>query len=250
MKNIMGVTVLVLAISASAPAVSGWGSLVEDVKKTGGELMNQQLAADQAIDNETLLNGLREALAVGSERAVQTIARPGGFLNDGQIRIPLPSGLERVKSLLAKAGLGDQVEAFETSINRAAEQAAPQAIPLLLNTIQQMTFDDVRRIYEGTDDEATRYLRDSLGADIAARFEPQVQQALNSVGATRYYNALAGEAKQVPFVGSAVEVDLTRYVTEQAMDGLFLKLADEERQIRQNPVARTTDLLEKLWGAE
>ncbi len=249
MKNVLSVTLLALAISASAPAVSGWGSLVEDVKKTGGELLNQQLSADQAIDNETLLNGLREALAVGSERAVDAISQPGGFLDDAKIRIPLPAALEKLTPILEKAGLGSQIEQFETSMNRAAEKAAPQATALLLNAIKEMSFDDVRRIYEGADDEATRYFKEKLGGDIAKLFSPQIDDALNSVGATRYYSELAGEAKQIPFVGSAVNVDLTDYVTEQAMGGMFLKLAEEERQIRQNPVARTTDLLKQLWGS-
>jgi len=249
MKKVLGVTLLASSLSFTGFSHAGWVDFIEDAKKTGGELLKQQLEADQSIDNETLLNGLREALAVGSERAVELIGQPGGYLDDQQIRIPMPTGLSQAAPILEKFGLGSQVEQFETSINRAAEQAVPQAIPLLLETIRGMTFDDVRRIYEGADDAATRYLQEKLGPKLAELFTPPVSDALSSVGATRYYNDLANEARKVPLVGDRVELDLTQYVTQAALDGLFLKLADEERRIREDPVARSTELLKQLWGS-
>lgn len=249
MKHLFKAALLCTALATAPSTMAGWGSVVEDVKKTGGTLLSQQLEADQAIDNDTLLRGLREALAVGSERAIETISQPGGYLDDASIRIPLPGPVEKLTPLLKKAGMGDQVDAFETSINRAAERAAPQATALLVNAIQSMSFDDVRRIYEGADDEATRYFQRTLGDDIAKLFQPEIKDALNGVGATRYYNVLAQEAKSIPFVGGQMNVDLTDYVTDQAMDGLFTKLAEQEKLIREDPLARSTDLLKQLWGS-
>lgn len=249
MNHFIKTSLLLTAMTLTVPVSAGWGSLVEDVKKTGGELMKQQLDADHAIDNDTLLRGLREALAVGSERAVETISQPGGFLDDARIRIPLPRAVEKLSPLLEKAGMGDQITAFETSMNRAAERAAPQATALLVNAIQSMSFDDVRRIYEGADDEATRYFQRTLGDDIARLFQPEIKDALDGVGATRYYNVLADEAETLPFLGGQMNLDLTDYVTDQAMDGLFTKLAEQEKLIRQDPVARSTDLLKQLWGS-
>lgn len=247
MRKTAAVLLLGLTVSAT-PSYASWGSLVEDVKKTGGELIKQTISADQTIDNETLINGLKEALELGSERAVDVISADGGFLNDSQIRVPMPNVLEKLAKPMRKFGLGEQVDQFEESINRAAERAAPQATTILVDTIKQMTIEDARKIYEGADDAATQYFREKAGPTIAELFKPEVNQALGEVGATRYYDDLAAQAAQLPLIGKEVNTDLTSHVTDAALDGLFTKLAAEEKLIRKNPAARTTELLKKLWN--
>lgn len=246
MKKCTGV--LLVAGVLATPVWAGWATVVDDVTKKGGLITEIQLGADADIDRETLTMGLREVLTVGSERAVQMLSRPGGFSSDGQVRIPLPDKLDDIAPKLRRAGMGDQVDAFELSINRAAEQAVAEARPFLLNTIAQLNFHDIRRIYEGTDDEATRFLKDQLEGDLLVRFAPEVDQALSAAGAASEFHQLAASAKQIPFLGSRMNLDLTDYVTRQTVDGLFEKLADEERQIRFNPAARSTELLKRLWG--
>lgn len=239
---------LVSAALASTPSVAGWGDLVEDVKKTGGELLKQTLEADSKLDTDTLINGLREALVIGSERAIKLISAEGGFLNDPEIRVPMPGLLEQLASPLRKFGMAEQVDQFEQSINRAAERAAPQATEILVNTIKAMSFEDVRGIYQGADDAATEYFRQKAGPQIAELFKPEIDKALGEVGATRYYNDLADQAAKLPLIGKEINTDLSNHVTDAAISGLFTKLAAEEKMIRENPTARTTELLKQLWG--
>ncbi|WP_372743342.1 DUF4197 domain-containing protein [Neptunomonas sp.] len=247
------ITTLLLSAAIATSSQAGWSDLVESVKKTGEELIKQPATTNSAVSNtslssDTLINGLREALVVGSERAIKSISAEGGYLNDPQIRVPMPAVLDKLAGPLRQFGMGDQVDQFEQSINSAAERAAPQATAILVDNIRNMSFDDARKIYEGSDDAATQYFREKAGPQIAALFKPEIDTALGEVGATKYYNSLATQAAQLPLVGQQVEGDLTSHVTTAALDGLFLKLAAEEKLIRQNPAARSTDLLKKLWS--
>lgn len=246
-------TTLLLSAAIATSSHAGWSDLVESVKKTGGELIKQPAASNSGVSSaslssETLINGLREALVVGSERAIKLISAEGGFLNDPQIRVPMPAGLDQLAGPLRKFGMSEQVDQFEQSINRAAERAAPQATAILVDNIKSMSFEDARKIYEGSDDAATQYFREKAGPQIAALFKPEVDGALGEVGATKYYNSLAAQAADLPVIGKQVEGDLTTHVTNAALDGLFLKLAAEEKLIRENPAARSTELLKKLWS--
>lgn len=234
---------------------AGWGDLVKEVAKdpAAQQIQKQILEttvgsqSGTALDTETLIRGLKEALVVGSQRAIEEISQPGGYLNNADIRIPLPDQIDSVAKLLRKYGLSSQVDQFEESMNRAAEKAAPQATELIINSLRQMSIDDARKIYEGPDDAATRYFKEKTGDQLRSLFQPSVKESLNQVGATRYYGELAGEAKDIPFVGDKVNVDLDNYVTEEALNGLFNVLAQEEKKIRDNPAARTTELLKQVF---
>lgn len=247
------ITTLLLSAAIATSSHAGWGDLVESVKKTGGELIkqpttNSTTTSNTSLSSDTLVNGLREALVIGSERAIKLISAEGGYLNDPQIRVPMPGVLNQLAGPLRQFGMSAQVDQFEQSINSAAERAAPQATAILVDNIRSMSFEDARKIYEGSDDAATQYFRDKAGPQIAALFKPEIDTALGEVGATKYYNSLATQAAQLPLVGQQVEGDLTSHVTKAALDGLFLKLAAEEKLIRQNPAARSTELLKKLWS--
>lgn len=248
-------TALVSASLVSLPVLAGWGDLLKEAVQDE-KLQKQVLdvvstsgsdSTGTNLDTETLIKGLKEALEVGSQRAIEQISQPGGYLDNQSIRIPLPDSINNVASLLRKYGLEDQVNQFEESMNRAAEKAAPHATDLIVSAVKQMSFEDARKIYSGPDNAATEYFREKTSDRLRELFQPSVKDSLNQVGATRYYGDLATEAKQLPYVGNMVNADLDNYVTEEALNGLFTVLAQEEKKIRENPAARTTELLKQVF---
>lgn len=190
--------------------------------------------------------GVREALRVSTQRAIEQLARPGGYALDPMLRIPVPDELEGIARGLRAIGLGSVVDEFEASLNRAAEKAAPLAKPVFLDAIRGMTFRDAMRIVRGDGHEATDYFELTSSARLETRFRPQVAEALNEVGATRELDELMRKAATLAF-RDRPPIDLADYVTEKAVDGLFDALGREELEIRENPTARTTKLLERWF---
>lgn len=256
MKKTYLIASILAASITSATAYAGWADKLkeavqdEELQKTvlDTAVGTSSTGKTTNLDTTTLINGLKEALEVGSKRAIEEISQPGGYLDNQNIRIPLPDGINKVASLLKKYGLESQVNQFEESMNRAAEQAAPQATDLIVGAVKEMSFEDAKKIYSGSDDAATQYFKEKTSGKLRELFQPSVQESLGQVGATRYYNDLAGEAKDIPFIGDQVNVDLDSYVTEEALNGLFTMLAAEEKKIRENPAARTTDLLKQVFN--
>jgi hypothetical protein len=210
------------------------------------ELM-AELQTTGAADASTPADGLREALRVGTDRAVARLGRTDGYLEADDVRIPVPDKLSKLSRALDALGAGDYVEEFVTGMNRAAEAAAPKAKDVFVDSIREMTFDDAVTILRGRQHEATDYFREHTGARLAELFRPIVAGKLDEVGATRSFNALLDQTHKVPFVERPV-FDLTDYVTDRALDGLFLRIASEEERIRRDPVARTTELLREWFG--
>ncbi|WP_420597583.1 DUF4197 domain-containing protein [Neptuniibacter sp.] len=253
-KRVLISAILFTSIT-SASVSAGWGDLLkeavqdEDLQKQVMDAVGSTGSSGKTtnLDTTTLINGLKEALEVGSKRAIEEISQPGGYLDNQDIRIPLPGTIDNVASLLRKYGLESQVDQFEESMNRAAEEAAPQATALIVDAIKQMSIDDAKKIYEGSDDAATQYFKEKTSDKLRSLFQPSVKESLNQVGATRYYGELASEAKDIPYVGDKIDVDLDNYVTEEALNGLFTMLAAEEKKIRENPTARTTELLKQVF---
>ena len=171
-----------------------------------------------------------------------------GYNLDPDIHIPLPGVLKDVQKVLKTIGMSSLTDDLELRLNRAAEAAAPEAKELFWQAIREMTLDDVRQIYDGPDDAATRYFQDKMTPPLAKRMQPVVDRSLADVGAIQSYDNMMGQYKSVPFVPD-VKADLTSYVVEKAMDGLFYYVAKEEAAIRNNPAARTTELLQKVFGA-
>ncbi|HET8808118.1 MAG TPA: DUF4197 domain-containing protein [Methylophaga sp.] len=238
---------LLLLLLITPAAQADWGKMLEDFKDAG-KLMLGQESNVAGLDNDTMINGLREALEIGSRRAISTIGQQGGYLNNPEIRIPLPPRVQQASDLMRQFGMDQLADDFETSINRAAEHAAPQATELLINAIKTMTIEDAREILQGEDDAATRYFEDKTRPQLVTLFSPVVDNALNQVGATRYYNQLDDQMQAIPMLGQNLNMDLTQYVTDQALTGLFVMLAEEEQNIRENPAARTTDLLKEVFA--
>ncbi len=205
------------------------------------------ITQDQPLDEATVARGLREALRIGSERAIGRVGRIDGFLANQLIRIHLPEELEKMAGVLRKVGFRRQVDELEVAMNRAAEQAATEALDIFVAAVGDMTIADAFGILRGGDTAATDYLRGRTTETLRGRFEPIITDKMEKVGLYRTYNRLAETYNDLPFT-SRPAVDLESYLTERALDGLFTTLAEEETRIREDPVARTTELLRKVFS--
>ncbi len=192
--------------------------------------------------------GLKDALSQGAKVAIQQLGKPGGFSNDPDVRIGLPGNLGKAASAMKMMGMGAQVEQLEASMNKAAEIAVPQAQVLLLDAVKKMTVADAKSILNGPDDAATAYLNKSSREQLRAKFLPIVKQATSQVGLAQQYNSFAGQAASFGAI-DAKSANIENYVTEEALDGLFTIIAEQEASIRDNPAAAATSLAKKVFGA-
>ena len=204
-------------------------------------------SSDEGLTEKEIINGLKEALEIGTAEAVQVVSKVNGYYQNPDIRIPLPDDVQKAEKYMRLAGFGDLVEDFELSMNRAAEQAAPQAKPIFLDAIKQMTFDDARDILNGADNSATLYFEEKTSARLGEVFKPIVGRSMEKVGVTSTYRDLNEKVRSMPFIDS-FSFDLDQYVTDKSLDGLFVMLAAEEKKIREDPAARVTDLLQKVFA--
>jgi hypothetical protein len=192
-------------------------------------------------------SGLKEALKVGTENTVNLTGRLDGYFLNQAIKILMPEKLRNLEKGLRTVGYGPQVDEFELSMNRAAEQAAPFAKEIFWDAIGEITFEDARKILSGHETAATDYFKSKTTDKLTAAFRPVVDKAMNEVGVTRQYKELVGRFQSIPFVKSE-SFDIDHYVVTKALDGLFHVLGEEERKIRTNPTARVTDLLKEVFG--
>ncbi len=229
------------------PARVGAAALVAGCAGMPPELAGVLQSAGAAPSELEIAQGLKEALAVGTERAVGRIGVRDGFWLNRDVNIPLPDSLKKVEKTLRTFGQARLVDDFHLSLNRAAEAAVPEAAAIFGDAIRTMTLADARQILNGPGNAATEYFRGRTHGALTARFRPIVAKATASVGATRRYKELAAKVSKV---SSSFQVqDLDAYVTDKALAGLFRTLADEELRIRQDPAARTTELLKKVFGS-
>lgn len=239
MQVIIGVT---LMLSTQVFADNSWLNKGSEVLKSFG-LDNKT----SELTIEEIGAGLKEALKVGSQNVVNQLGATDGFNTDSNIHIPLPESLNKVKSILDKVGMSYLFENLELKLNRAAEVATPKAKQLFHNAISQMTFQDVKKIYNGPDDAATQYFKGKMSPELAREMKPVIEDSLSEVGAVNAYDTMMNQYKSLPFVPD-VKANLTDHVIEKGMDGIFYYMAKEETAIRQNPVKRTTELLQKVFN--
>jgi uncharacterized protein DUF4197 len=239
-------TLFIFFLMATSPSHADWKKFLEDFSKSGTTALSTSEGSD--LSSDTIANGLKEALEVGTRKAVENVSKEGGYLNNPEIRIPLPPRVQQAAGLMRQLGLNKMADDFEQSINRAAEKAAPQATSIMIDAIKSMSIDDARNILNGESDAATRFFEDRTRGKLAGLFEPIIDTSLNEVGATRYYNQLDDKLSSVPVVGQELDMDLQDYVTDQALNGLFVMLAQEEQKIRDNPAARTSEILQQVFG--
>lgn len=201
------------------------------------------------LSEEEIGRGLKEALSVGTRRAIAQLGREGGYLDNARVRIPLPDNLAYVERTLRALGQGKLVDEFTTTLNRAAERAVPEAASIFADALGQMTLQDARGILSGPDDVATLFFRRSGEAKLLERFQPIVQEATDKAGVTANYKRLMLQMDPFAQYLGKDAGDLDGYITRRALDGLFLMVAEEERRIRTDPLARGTELLKKVFGA-
>lgn len=205
--------------------------------------------ASRPLTEAEVAGGLKEALSIGISKGATAASQPDGYNKNSLIRIPFPQDVKKVESTLRAIGMGSQVDAFVLSMNRAAEDAAQSAKPIFLGAIKKLTIKDVWGILTGGKDAATQYLKRTTSEELKIAFTPKIQASLDKVNATKYYSDVMGAYNNIPLV-QKVNPDLTGYATQKAIDGLFVLVAQEEANIRQNPIARTTDLLRRVFAKQ
>jgi len=212
------------------------------------ELVELAGLGDAGLDESTVVAGLKEALSIGTQRTVSATSRRDGYLGNGLIRIPLPEELEATTDALRTIGFGARVDELEVAMNRAAERAAGEATPVFVSAIRQMSIQDARGILNGGERAATDFFEKRTTAELTTRFRPIVQDGMEQVGLARLYKDLMARVALLPLVPKPT-LDLDGYVTEHALSGLFTVLGQEEARIREDPAARTTELLRTVFGA-
>lgn len=201
------------------------------------------------VSDNDIAAGLKEALGKGVKSAINSLGKPNGFLLNPRVKIPLPKSLQKLEKGLRIAGQGKSVDAFVASMNNAAEKAVPVAVDVFVDAIKQMSFDDARKILlSGQKDSATQFFRRKSEETLRGKFRPIVEEFTEKTGVTQKYKAMIGKAGFAARLLGQEATDLDGYVTQKALDGLFLLVADEERKIRENPIGRTTALLRKVFG--
>ncbi|MBL1320352.1 MAG: DUF4197 domain-containing protein [Methylophaga sp.] len=231
----------------STPSNADWRSLLKDITEVGSDILSDD-SGGSSLNSSTIISGLKEALSIGSERAVKAVSKPNGYLSNELIKIAMPPKLKQAGDLMRKFGLSSYADTFEQSMNHAAEKAAPAATALIIDAIKNMSIEDAQTILQGEDDAATQYFREKTTPQLTELFRPTIDSSLNEVGTTKYYNDLTDKVAAIPLVGENIDMNLSDYVTEQALSGLFAMIALEEKKIRENPAARTTELLKQVFA--
>ena len=204
-----------------------------------------------ALTNAEVISGLKEALNVGIQNSVNLTSVTDGFLKNDAIRLPFPPDAIKVREKALEWGMSGQVEKFETTLNRAAEEATKEALPIFKDAILNMSISDGFTILNGGNGAATKYLKDHTSAKLIQAFAPKVEAAISKVKLTDYWNPIITKYNSAMTVtgGQKINPDLNAYVTQLAIDGLFKMVEQEENKIRLDPVARVSDLLKKVFGS-
>lgn len=200
-----------------------------------------------SLGNDDIVAGLKEALIVGSEKGSSLLSKADGFFANAALKISLPPEAQKIETTLRKAGMGRQVDDAIRSMNRAAEDACKSAAPIFSNAIRQMSFQDAVGLLKGGDTAATGYLRVKTSSELTNAFRPVIEQSLQKVDATKYWNTLITTYNRIPFQ-QKINPDLSAYVTERALNGIFYQVAVEEKNIRKDPLARTSEILKKVFA--
>jgi hypothetical protein len=224
-------------------AKNWWEKGADLLKSTGATPQKKSLTVAE------IGSAFKDALRIGTGQVVHQLGQNDGFNADSAIHIPLPAKLKKVKSALSKVGMSGTLDDLELKLNRAAEVATPKVKSLFVDAITAMTFEDVKAIYDGPEDAATKYFKGKMTPALSKEMQPIVENSLSQVKAIQTYDKAIGQYKTLPFVPD-VKVNLTDYVVDKGLAGLFYYIAKEEAAIRKNPVKRTTALLKRVFGAK
>lgn len=251
-QKFTSVIIGIVLLSTNEIANAGWldwlTGKTEEVKEavsTG----DTTKVVEAALSNEQIAEGLKQALTKGADVAVNSLGKAGGFLNNNDVRIPMPEKLSKIESILRQAGQDKYADEFVKTMNSAAEQAVPLTLDIIKDGIKNMTVSDAKAILDGNDDAATQYLRRVESTRLKQKIAPVVSQATAKAGVTKAYKFMYDK---MGFAGNLLNLedyDIDSYVTEKTMNGLFTLIAQEEKKIRDNPVERTTDILKQVFGS-
>jgi hypothetical protein len=227
-------------------------SYVRSIVLTGllsGVFFSPLFALDLSdLTNKDAARGIKGALTQGAASAIGKLGVPGGFLNNPKVKIPLPPALDEVGKVMRMMGRGKDADELVATMNQAAEQAVPEAKELMVTAVKTMSVEDAKKILTGGDDSVTQFFRAKTAAPLAVKFLPIVKRATDRVGLAQKYDQFAGEGVKFGLVtGDAANIE--RYVTDKALDGLYLMIGEEERAIRQNPAAAASAIVSKVFGA-
>jgi hypothetical protein len=228
-------SVSLLAVALALPANAQFGKILEG------------LSGRAEPSDSKSASGLKEALQIGTDHAVDLTGTSDGFFKNEAIKILLPDKLRTAEKGLRMAGMGGKIDDFELSMNRAAEKAAPAARDIFKEALLEMTFDDARKILTGGDTSATEYFKVKTSERLTASFKPTVESAMDETGVVKQYKQLAGGLQSLPFGGSQ-SFDITDYVVGKTLGGLFYMVGQEEKKIRNDPAAQITPLLKEVFG--
>jgi hypothetical protein len=214
----------------------------------GAAIAAPALGGLESITNQDAAGGLREALVKGTQYAVDSLGKHDGFFGNGKVRIPLPPSLQKAEKVLHTLGMGKQADELVLTMNRAAEAAVPEAKALLVDSVKKMSVQDAKGILTGGQDSATQYFKRSTSDQLRAKFLPIVKKATAKVQLAQKYDEYAGKGVKLGLVKKE-DASLDGYVTQKALDGLFVMVAEEEAKIRQNPAQAASGILQKVFGA-
>ena len=256
-KKVFAAALLALVISQRGFAQDSTGTKDGPQQSSGGifgkvlkAVTNASAGTSGGLSSIDIATGLKEALQIGVSNGSTQASQLDGYFKNPLLKIVFPPEAQKVASTLRKLGLNKQVDQFELSLNRAAEDAAKKAKPVFLKAITSMTIQDAVGILRGQNDAATQYLRRTSGQQLVTEFTPIIDSTLKKNNATKYYSDLVNTYNKVPFVQKKVNPNLTEYATGKAVDGLFILVAQEEQKIRENPAARVTDILKKVFSKQ
>ena len=241
---------LILLTSIAVNTHADWKELLDMLPEGSSDAVSASEIADvTGLSTQEMTAGLKEALSTATEIAVNALGREGGFLDNPAVRIPMPEELSWIEKGLRQAGQEDMADEFVTTMNRAAEQAVPVALEQFQGAIEKMTIKDAEGILHGPEDAATQYFRQHSEAALREQFLPIVQETTSSAGVTSTYQDIMKQLGSYSSFLQPKSLDLDEYVTDEALNGLFGIVAQEERRIREDPVARSSELLKKVFGS-
>ncbi len=244
MKKYLIITCLTLALSSftfscgNLQAISG----LPGVTLPGGTTTTSSKPTNYEINS-----ALKQALEIGIKQGVKQVSAKNGFFKNSLIKVLFPPEAQKIERTLRSIGMGQLCDKVILSLNRAAEDASKEALPIFINALKSMSFQDATRILFGRDTAATHYFRTATTQELASKFQPVIAKSLNKVDATRYWGLVTTQYNKIPLV-QPIHTDLSAYVTQKAIDGLFVMVAKEEKQIRENLASRATPLLKKVFG--
>ena len=217
--------------------------------KKAGSVLGKTKSGGSSLSNDEIIAGLKEALSVGAKNSSGKLSAVDGFFANAAIKVLMPAEAKKVETTLRNAGMGQMVDDAILSMNRAAEEASKSAAPIFIDAIKQMSFQDALGILKGADTAATSYLKGKTISPLTSAFKPVIDEALQKTGATKHWKAVFETYNKLPTTFKKINTDLSGYVTEKALTGLFYQVAIEEQQIRKNPAARVNDILKKVFGS-